>query len=96
MGMTRSRQAAPLLTDLDRNKTNVIAFYELIAPGSGRFVAEEVLDFLLATLGDFLANQGLIAQVFKPPSTLRMTPVMCFAAGLARKATAAATSFGLP
>jgi hypothetical protein len=37
---------------------------------------------------------GRRPQVFKPPSTVRMVPVICLAAGLARKATAAAMSFG--
>lgn len=32
----------------------------VIAPGSCHFVAEEVPDFFLATLGDFLAKQAAI------------------------------------
>lgn len=35
-------------------------------------------------------------QALKPPSTVTVVPVICRAAGLARKATAAATSAGVP
>ncbi len=35
-------------------------------------------------------------QALKPPSTVTVVPVICRAAGLARKATAAAISAGVP
>ena len=43
-----------------------------------------------------LAKEGCPAYAFAPPSTLMPVPVICRAAGLARKATAAATSSSLP